>query len=185
MSNIIFLRHGVLPKKYQNRYNGWSDISIDITLCDFEKINPLKDENFDLIFSSDLLRCTQTLDALQLTYTKDCRLREVKFNREIEGKSFEEIANLATFKQSYLETNELWHSYIAAEKKADFNDRLKEFLNSLPKSKNILICSHAGAIKEMLNILKHPINEIQYLEFIKITVPLTCQATIRNSLDDN
>ena len=85
---------------------------------------------------------------------------------EIEGKSFEEIANLATFKQSYLDSNELWHNYIAAESKAEFYNRLKEFLTSLPKNKNILICSHAGAIKEMLNILKHPINEIQYLEFV-------------------
>lgn len=194
MSDITFLRHGVLPKKHQNRYNGWSDIPIDITLCDFEKIAPinyptprdggieearleevqlnplvgLKDEKFDLIFSSDLIRCTQTLDELQFSYKTDCRLREVKFNTEIEGKSFEEIANLATFKQSYLDSNELWHDYIAAESKREFHNRLKEFLNSLPNNKNILICSHAGAIKEMLNILKNPINEIQYLEFIKI-----------------
>ena len=172
--SVTFLRHAVLSEKNQNRYNGWRNLPIDERLFDHSKVKALKEESFDLIYSSDLIRCTRTLELLfdnnyptkQLYTTK--ALREVKFKDEIEGKNFEEIAKLSSFKSAYLKNKSSWHNYICQEKEEAFHSRLETFLKMLPKQKNILICSHAGAIQEMLKILKQPLPKLNYLDYYKL-----------------
>jgi broad specificity phosphatase PhoE len=166
--SITFLRHGPLSVKYQNRYNGHRNIPIDKILFDISKTKVLQNKVFDLVISSDLDRCTQTLKKINQSFTIDKRLREVKFKREIEGKSFEEVEELESFNIKYLENETTWHNYICDETQQVFKSRLQDFLAALPSNKKILICSHAGAIKEMLNILEHPIQEINYLEYIEV-----------------
>lgn len=163
---ITLLRHAPLPIQYQKRYIGHSDINIDYSLVDKEKIKKLSNINYDLLYSSDLMRCQKTL---KLITTKDFimseELREVKFKSFIEEKNFDEISKLTSYDEKYLESEYLWHSFICDETKSEFQNRLINFINNLPKNKNILICTHAGVIKELAFLFKkEQINTIDYLE---------------------
>jgi broad specificity phosphatase PhoE len=164
---LTLLRHAPLPLCHQKRYNGWSDIPIDPNLFDHQKVAHLKKQQFDLIYSSDLKRCIQTLSLIfeEQEIATTMALREVKFKEEIEGKSFEEIKKLATFRPHYLESEILWHHYICEESQEAFHQRLNEFLQQLPKKKKILICSHAGAIRAIMHLLEaSTATNIEYLD---------------------
>lgn len=166
--SIIFLRHAPLAKDKQKRYYGWSNVEIDEELFDESKIALLKEIEFDFVFSSDLKRCTKTVEKMKLPYIKERRLREVCFNKEIEGKLFDEIETLSSYNSNYLKSESVWHSYICKESREEFASRLKEFLSTLPRDKTILICSHAGAIKEMLKLFGKRVESINYLEYIEV-----------------
>jgi broad specificity phosphatase PhoE len=166
---ITLLRHAPLAKKYQHRYNGWADIHIDPTLFDEKKISILKRIDFDFVYSSDLSRCMQTLDLMELEdYFSDARLREVRFNDEIEGLNFKEIEKLESYKPIYVEKREHWHTYICAEHPGLFERRIKSFLADLPKDKEILICSHSGTLQKMMVFLGYAKHKIDYLEWVRI-----------------
>jgi broad specificity phosphatase PhoE len=166
---LTLLRHASLGEKYVKRYNGWSDIEIDSDSFDMKKVSILKDINFDFIYSSDLKRCTQTLDMLEIDdYFTDARLREVRFRDEIEGKSFKEVQKLPSYQADYIEDRERWHNYICEEHPALFEARIKSFLNDLPKEKEILICSHSGTLQKMMALLGYAKQSIDYLEWIRV-----------------
>jgi broad specificity phosphatase PhoE len=99
----------------------------------------------------------QTLDLINISYKKDSRIREVKFKDKFETKSFNEIEKMDCFNKKHLDSMMLGHEYICEESFTDFENRIKEFIDELPKDKNILICSHAGALK-MLNSLLQDID---------------------------
>lgn len=162
---LVLLRHGALALENQHRLNGWSDLSIDEQLFEYQKIKPLQNMNFDEVYSSDLKRATQTLDKLGLTYKQDVRLREIEFKESIEGKSFEEIEKLEEFDLKYLADEISWAEFTCKESLKSFEARIKDFLESLDLKKQILICSHAGTIKMIMKLLKQPIEKIDYLEF--------------------
>ncbi|XOB60803.1 histidine phosphatase family protein [Campylobacterota bacterium DY0563] len=173
MGLVTLLRHAPLPKEYQKKYIGHSDIDIDISLIDELKLNILNKKDYDLIYSSDLKRCTQTLDLFNLPYTTNKNLREVKFKDEIEKKSFEQIEQLNSYDKKYLDNIYTWYNYICEESFDEFKNRINSFLNTLPKDKKILICSHKGTIRMIYSILKKEefssINlKVNYLEEIFI-----------------
>lgn len=169
MASITLLRHAALPLKYQKRYIGHSDISIDLSLTDISKLDFIKNSTYDIVYSSDLLRCMQTLDLINISYLKDSRIREVKFKDKFEAKSYNEIENMDCFEKKYLDSMTLWHEYVCEESFIKFKNRINEFINELPKNKNILICSHAGALKmihsqlENINYESNPI-QFNYIE---------------------
>ncbi len=115
MALITLLRHAPLPLEYQKKYIGHSDIEIDNLLTDICKLEVLKKREYDLVFCSDLKRCTQTLDLMQINYIKDSRLREVQFKKEFEGKSFKEVEKLDIFDSSYLNSTRSWHDFVCLE----------------------------------------------------------------------
>ncbi len=167
---ITLLRHAPLAKKYQKRFVGHSNIDIDLTLTDVSKLDEIKSRKYDLIYSSDLKRCTQTLDLIDFTYQADSRLREVMFKKEFELKNFEEIEKLDCFDNKYLDSKESWHKFICEESLNSFESRAISFLNDLPKNKETLICSHGGMIKVIYEqLLKKEIYKVDYLESIIIT----------------
>ncbi len=169
--DITFLRHAALPRSEQKKFHGWSNISIDEELFKYSKVEKLKEEQFDFIISSDLQRCTQTLNKMGLTYKTDKRLREICFNNEIEGKSFEDVESLESYSSEYLHSESSWHGYVCKESKKEFQIRLRDFLSSLPKGK-ILVCSHKGAIVEMLSMFDCSIKNLDYLEYIGVNSEL-------------
>lgn len=166
---ITLIRHGALEKKYQRRYVGHSNICLDLNLFDEDKIKDLKKTRFDEVYSSDLLRCTSTLDKIGFSYKKDIRLREVKFKDKFELKSFDEVSKFPCFKQKYLDSNNSWHEYICEESLLFFEKRIKDFVESLDFTKEILICSHAGALKILSSYLKDETN-FEYLDIKKIDI---------------
>ena len=166
---LTLLRHAALPQKYAHRYNGWTDISIDDALFDEKEIDILKQIHFDFIYSSDLSRCMQTLDKMEIAdYFTDARLREVRFRDEIEGLNFNEIEKLPSYKSLYTENRDQWHHYICEEHPSLFEARIKSFLEDLPRDKEILICSHSGTLQKMLVLLGYAKHKIDYLEWIRI-----------------
>jgi len=166
---LTLLRHAALAPQYQGRYNGWKDISIDPACYVPKKVSLLQQQHFDIVYSSDLLRCQETLVAMGIeTYTTDRRLREVRFKAQIEGLNFDEISQLPTYQDEYVESREAWHNYICTETQTAFEQRIQDFLEMLPKDKEILICSHGGTLQKMMSLLGYTKANIEYLEWIRI-----------------
>lgn len=166
---LTLLRHAALEKKYAHRYNGWTDISIDPSLFNEKGVAILKQIDFDFIYSSDLGRCTQTLDMMNIEdYFTDTRLREVRFRDEIEGLNFNEIEKLPSYRSLYTEERDRWHRYICEEHPALFEARVKNFLADLPRDKEILICSHSSTLEKMMVLLGYAKQKINYLEWIRV-----------------
>jgi len=166
---LTLLRHAPLHPKHQGRYNGWTDLEIEPSLFDAKAVEILTRQKFDLIYSSDLKRCTQTLAYMGIeTYTTDERLREVRFKAHIEGKTFDEVSRLSRYQESLLNDPEAWHRFICAESPAAFQRRIVSFLKALPKDKEILLCSHAGTLQKILQLHGLAKAKIGYLESIRI-----------------
>jgi len=167
---LTLLRHAPLHPHYQKRYNGWTDLPIEPTLFEMEKVRLLQIQKFDLVYTSDLQRCTQTLEQIGIQeYIPDERLREVRFKIHIEGKSFKEVSALPSYRESLLENSEVWHDYLCAESQQRFEARILSFLAALPPQKEILLCSHAGTLQKIMHFLTHSSNhKIDYLDFIRI-----------------
>jgi broad specificity phosphatase PhoE len=166
---LTLLRHAALPKENEHRYNGWTDLNIDPKLFDAQKVALLDRQKFDFIYTSDLVRCQQTLEMMGITeYITDERLREVRFKAEIEGLNFNEIEKLDSYKSTYIEERESWHDYICEESQEHFEARIQSFLEDLPSNKEILICSHGGTLQKMMALLGYAKNKIAYLEHIRI-----------------
>ena len=168
---ITLLRHAPLPLEYQKCFIGHCDIKIDLSLTNIKKLENIKKREYKYVYSSDLIRCTQTLDLLGLKYEKDERLREVKFKKEFERKSFNEIENFDSYDSKYLSSMKSWHEYICEETLVSFENRIKSFLQKIPKDGDILICSHAGTIRIINSILEKEDYEkslfkINYLESV-------------------
>ncbi len=161
---VTLLRHAAVSKELQGSYLGWNDVGIDEELFEESKVSTLKETHFDLIISSDLIRCKQTLEKLRKIFTTDSRLREVKFKAEIEGKRFSDIEKLQSYRPEYLEFEDTWHTYICEEPQALFRKRIEDFLTTLPRDKEILLCSHAGSIKVMMELLRKEVKTLKYLE---------------------
>jgi len=166
---LTLLRHAALHPKYQKRYNGWTDISIEPSLFDAKIAAPLCKQRFDHIYSSDLMRCQQTLSYMEMTpYITDKRLREVRFKVHIEGLNYQEVSQRADFDTSLLEDHKAWHNYICAEHYEAFSRRIRTFLADLPKNKEILVCTHGGVMQHMLLLLHLPPQQIGYLDWTRI-----------------
>ena len=166
---LTLLRHAAVAPKYQGCYNGWSDIGIDMAQWDKEAAQRLQQQTFDAIYSSDLLRCTQTLERLGFTrYRTDARLREVRFRAFAEGKDFAVVSQRADFDESLLEDAARWHTYICDETMEDFHRRIDDFIQSLPKNREILLCTHGGAIYYLMQRYTITWRKIDYLQYIRI-----------------
>lgn len=163
---LTLLRHAAPSVEYHGRYIGHTDICIDLQLFDSITLP----YSYDAIYSSDLLRCTQTLEALGYPdFKTDERLREVAFKKHFEGKSFTQIEQIKEYHSSYLESQEMWHTFICEESHEHFRQRIEMFLEELPLHKNILVCSHGGTIREILSILKREPKTMDYLENTIVT----------------
>ena len=165
--SLTLLRHAAPAMEFHGRYIGHTDIPIDPEL--FTPITLPHD--YDRVYSSDLTRCTQTLQQLGYRdFEIDARLREVRFKKQFEGKNFAEIEQTAEYDPCFLESQERWHDFVCDESSTAFRGRLASFLDDLPREQNILVCAHAGTIAEMLSLLKVSPKRLGYLEYTIVTV---------------
>jgi len=179
MTNITLLRHAAVPKQYQKRYIGYdSDIDLDMQLFDFSQIEELiSKQKFDFVYTSDLKRCVNTIKYITDEYICDKRLREMRFKKSVEGRSFAELELNEDFKKEYLNNIESWYSYICEESLESFELRIRDFLNTLPKNKKILICTHGGTIRMLHSLLmkkdyKDFLFKVEYLDAFYYNVSL-------------
>lgn len=171
--DVVLLRHAPPAIRFQKRYFGHTDLLIDPDLFDHTKIEPLKNINFSVVYSSDLSRCTQTLQTMGIErFITDSRLREVRFKSEIEGKTFEEITRLDSYDPGSLSSLEKWHAYVCEESLDMLHQRLLSFLESVTGEGPILICAHGGTITTLSSLLipDSDFKPLDYLEHRILTI---------------
>ncbi|PYZ92315.1 histidine phosphatase family protein [Salipaludibacillus keqinensis] len=159
--DLYLLRHGLTRWNVENRYLGHTDEPV----MEIEELAELKKElevvEFDEVFSSDLLRCKETIEYLRpdQPYVSDEGLREFHFG-DWEGRKYEELKDIPLYRQ-WIDN---WEQYRVpgGESGEEFSDRitgwLSEFLGKTlvaegPASHKVLIVTHGGVIRLLLSIL--------------------------------
>lgn len=155
--NITLVRHAEVLESYIGKYNG----HIDIPLSKHGKeqaqklAQKFKNENFDAIYCSDLLRARQTLEPFitdtQVIFTSE--LREKSWG-EHEGKSFEEIEASGIIYENF----EQWVGSLGGESMNTYSKRVKKYFSSTilqSKNENILLITHAGFIRTLLSQIEN------------------------------
>ncbi|QOP44826.1 histidine phosphatase family protein [Sulfurimonas paralvinellae] len=154
---ITLVRHTEVDEKYHKKYNGHIDIGLSRRGIEQAEALAalLKDELFDLVYASDLLRSRQTLapfiQAKNAIFIEE--LRE-KFWGRHEGKSFDEIITEGEIKY---ENFEQWIEALDGEPYEAYMKRVQHFfLEYLPKqnANTVLVITHAGVIRVLMAIVK-------------------------------
>ena len=172
---IILVRHAEVIEEYQGKYNGHIDIPLSKNgIKDAQKLaKKLKNENFDRIYCSDLLRARETLDAIgyktEPVYSE--KLREKSWGRH-EGKSFDEIQKEGI---EYLNF-EQWISSLDGEDIQSYKKRVVDYFYETvfrENFDNILVVTHAGVIKTLISTIKN----ISISEAFSIDLPYASYIT--------
>lgn len=162
------IRHGLTEWNTQRKYQGHSDL--ELLPGDACGLLGLREELagvlFSAVFSSDLLRCRQTLSFarpdLVLGSTTDPRLREMNFGAW-EGKTYDMLKDLAVYR-TWIDDpkavtppeGESWHSF--QERVAEMGEELlavsKRFAE-VTDNVRLLVITHGGVIA-MLSALLQP-----------------------------
>ena len=171
---ITLLRHAPVKKRYLNSFNGWIDIDIEIAYND-KKINNLKkilrNNNFDRIYSSDLIRCKNTLKLLEFEKFEVMKeFREIAFKDFAEGKNFDDIQKSVKIPDNAFDNIERWSDFIAKESYEEFIKRIKRGIEKT-EGKNILLCTHGGVIAVFAHLYLNQnlfSKKINYLDLLVI-----------------
>ncbi len=160
-TEIIFIRHGETDFNRARLYFGHLDPDLNETgIEQLRKVKILfekREKMPDVVFSSDLKRCSQSMEILQIDeetekiLTKD--LREINFGI-FEGKTYEEI------KSEYPEKVEKmindWRNF-KADRGESINEmmlrvaeKMNEIINQY-RNKKILVVAHAGVIQALIS----------------------------------
>jgi broad specificity phosphatase PhoE len=166
---LTLLRHSALQTKYINSRIPMTELPIDPELFNTQKVTLLMQQKFDFVYSSDLVRCQQTLEMLGIKkYSIDHRLQEIRFKDDVEILGYNEHENLDVYKQYFVKEKASWHAYLCDEPPEAFTTRIHTFLEDIPHGKEILVCAHAGTLHKILAILGYAKNKIAHLEYIRI-----------------
>ncbi|CAM4490274.1 putative phosphoglycerate mutase [Paenibacillus endophyticus] len=146
MTQIIFIRHGMTDWNYQRRAQGQSDIPLNEEGRNQARqlASRLKEDMWDLIFSSDLSRASETAsivaESIGLVVQTDRRLREMH-KGVTEGTTLEERIS---------KWGEQWESLsLGIEKDESIIQRGSSFVSELLRNysdKRILVVSHGALI---------------------------------------
>ena len=108
-TEVIFIRHGETDFNKAKLYFGHSDPDLNATgmeqLRNTRFLLEKREKTPDIVFSSDLKRCTQSMEILRIDkrvkkiLTEE--LREVNFGI-FEGKTYEEIKNANYFSEVFI-----------------------------------------------------------------------------------
>ncbi|WP_096436816.1 histidine phosphatase family protein [Alteribacter populi] len=161
--DLLLVRHGVTAWNQEKRYLGHTDLSIleseivHLAVLKKEFVN----ETFDHIYTSDLVRCQETLAYLDLSssVTVDRRLREMNFG-DWEGKTYDDLKE----NRDYRDWIDNWqnHSTPNGESGKAFKTRIDSFTQDLflglkanhrLMSEKILIMTHGGVIRYLISRL--------------------------------
>ncbi len=155
---LLIARHGQTRHNLDRRYQGITDAPLNETgrAQAAQLAERLADEKIDMIYSSPLMRSTQTAELLAemngLDIKKDERLCEISFG-EWEGMSYDEI------KAQSPDLLEKWISDPAhvpppnGETLIQLATRVKEAVDELRSQhtdKTVLVVTHGGVIRTML-----------------------------------
>jgi alpha-ribazole phosphatase/probable phosphoglycerate mutase len=155
---ITLIRHGEVEEAYKNCYNGHNNIGLSRKGKEdaLALAKRFENEEFDLLYCSDLLRAKETLkpfkQAKDAIYTE--ALREKSWGRH-EGMSFDAIIAEGSLKY---ENFKQWIEVLDGEDYRAYIARVEEFfLKTLPsrKAESVLVITHAGVIRTLFSIVKN------------------------------
>lgn len=161
MTEILFIRHGETDCNKKNLYYGHLNPGLNKTgiwqLKNTRKKLEKLNEKIDIVFSSDLKRCRESLELLEIdknikTHFSE-KLRELNFGT-LEGKTYKEIER--DFPRYVKEMQNNWR-YFKAESGESLDDlqmRVSKKLNKIKtenQNKKILVVTHAGVIQSLIS----------------------------------
>ena len=160
---IYFVRHGQTHHNINRLATGHIDVSLsEEGIQQAEKLTAEIPNDFNIIYSSDLIRCKQTSDILNeklgLEIIYDARLRERDFG-SLAGKPIETFSSDLREKDKKQEYN--YRPY-GGESVEDVRVRVFDFINELLKNKNqekILVVTSGGIIRLLHNLVNKEIHE--------------------------
>lgn len=143
---LWLVRHGQTTWNLSRRISGWSDVPLtDLGREQAQNLAPLlADKKFDSVWSSDLVRATETaVLAYGEDFTKTDGLREINFGNH-EGQSWGKLD------EKNVEEIMEFKSYCApgGESIATFEARIKGFIENLSEGRHLLFC-HGGVVRAL------------------------------------
>ena len=154
---ITLVRHSEVDEKYHKRYNGHIDIGL--SRKGKEEAAALaaifKEEEFDAVYCSDLLRSRETITPFRQSgdaiFTP--LLREKSWGKH-EGMSFDEIIAAG---EIHYENFPQWIKALDGEAYETYIKRIKEFFLEYLLSQNVntvLVVTHAGVIRVLMALVQ-------------------------------
>ena len=150
----ILIRHGQTDYNLQEKFQGVSDISLNAKgRKQAKKIRKkFKEENVDIIYCSDLIRCQQTAETVspgnRIMLNKN--LREMHFG-VFEGLTYDEIKEHHADEYKKWKQDILDHVIEQGESFNQMNNRvIAEFENIRKNNEKAAVVSHAGCIRTIL-----------------------------------
>lgn len=169
MIQVGFIRHGITDWNIEERIQGQADISLNETGRKQARAlaNRLKDEEWDMIYSSDLSRAMETAEivseALGVPVQTDQRLRE-KDCGKIEG---------TTINERIAKWGKDWETLpLGIEDEESIIERGTSFIsyiNENHRDKRVLIVSHGALLGLTLKYLIPHVNTEEHLHNTSIT----------------
>lgn len=169
MIRLILVRHASTNDNHNKRLSGYIDSNLSekakYEISSLEKF--LEDEKIDEIYSTPSSRTKETIKGI--TKNNNLKLVEVEELKELsfgdfEGMTFKEIKNSHEDEFEKMIRDGYKYRYPNGESLIDSYNRVSNKINMILKDENnnktILICAHAGTIR---NILSHLIsNSFEY-----------------------
>lgn len=164
---LVAVRHGLTAWNLQRRYQGHRDIPLDMSAAapGLERLRKaLADWPFDAVYSSDLIRCRQTLSAIAEGREPpmpephvDARLRELSFG-DYEGHTYDEL-NVRADYRAWIDSRGA-QAPPGGERADELGARLVEWLGEARQraaeldQRRVLVVTHGGTIRELRHYLE-------------------------------
>lgn len=161
MSKLILVRHATTKDNINGNLSGHIDSDLsDLGNTQILKLNKfLEKENIDCIYTTTSTRTKNTIKDIakskNLNIVESDKLKEINFG-DFEGMNFEYIKNSFPEEFEKIIQNEFEYKYPNGESLVDSYNRVCKELNYIlesNKEKTILICAHAGTIRNIISYL--------------------------------
>tara|TARA_B100001029_G_scaffold165602_1_gene157360 strand:+ start:258 stop:905 length:648 start_codon:yes stop_codon:yes gene_type:complete len=170
MSNgkLVLVRHGLSVYNDQNRFTGWKDVDLNQQGRDEAKqaVELLKSYEFDMAFTSNLIRAQETLDIIlkginqsDISITKNLALNERDYGHLI-GQNKTEAAEKFGEEQVHIWRRSFDTPPPGGESLKDTADRVipylkNEIMPNILEGKTIIVGAHGNSIRAIVMYLQN------------------------------
>ena len=160
---LVLVRHGLSVYNDQNRFTGWKDVELNQQGMDEaeQAVELLKNYNFDMAFTSDLVRAQDTLNIIldgikqsDIPITKNVALNERDYG-DLIGQNKAEAAEKFGAEQVHIWRRSYDIPPPGGESLKDTADRVIPYLKNeimphITAGKNIIIGAHGNSIRAIV-----------------------------------
>lgn len=160
---LVLVRHGLSVYNDQNRFTGWKDVDLNQQGRDEAKqaVELLKSYQFDMAFTSNLIRAQETLDIIlkginqnDIPITKDLALNERDYG-DLIGQNKAEAAEKFGEKQVHIWRRSFDTPPPGGESLKDTADRVIPYLKNeimphILEGKTIIVGAHGNSIRAIV-----------------------------------